>query len=452
MNLINDTRSRWRRLVHNRTIAKVTTEEELSKYPRNEGYEQGGANTWSSAEVLPTKASDIFWRLKSLRTWAAASLLITLFSCNHRNSSAPSTRVTLWRKDKLPYGTYVAYESLPYLFPNAEISVNRKDIASLSQKDGKKALIFIGHYAEPDASDVNALLNFVGDGNHVFISAFYFSDTLLRALNVRLGRSGLESMRDSLRLSVYQPVTNHSLSYVYPGAALDGWVDSLDDKYATVLGRDEKGRPDLIKFRYKGGGTFFLHFAPLAFSNYFLLHKNNKTYYDNVLSYIPENVNEVIWDESFRYNRRKGFSTLSYIMSQPPFAWALCLLLLLLLLLYLFESKRRQRIVPLIVPLRNTSLDFVTTIGRLYYQRRDNQNLAAKMVTHFQDYIRTKYNLPVHLSDPAFVQRLSYRTGISKDFLQALARDILYVQQDENVTDGALLVLNQKLDEFYKQA
>ena len=58
MNLINDIRSRWRRLVHNRTIAKVTTEEELSKYPRNEGYEQGGANTWSSAEVLPTKASN----------------------------------------------------------------------------------------------------------------------------------------------------------------------------------------------------------------------------------------------------------------------------------------------------------------------------------------------------------------------------------------------------------
>ncbi|HVV07490.1 MAG TPA: DUF4350 domain-containing protein [Puia sp.] len=394
----------------------------------------------------------IFRRLRSLRGWTAASLLVTLLSCNGGSSNTPSQRVTLWRKDKLPYGTYIAYESLTYLFPNAEISVNRKDITSLSQKEGKKALIFIGHYAEPDPSDVNALLNFVGDGNHVFISAFHFSDTLLRALNVRPGRSGMESLRDSLRLSVYQPVTNDSLSYVYPGFSLDGWVDSLDDKYATVLGRDEKGRPDLIKFRYKGGGTLFLHFAPLAFSNYFLLHKQNKAYYDNVLSYIPGSVNEVIWDESFRYNRRKSFSTLSYIMSQPPFAWALGLLLLLLLLLYLFESKRRQRIVPLIAPLRNTSLDFVTTIGRLYYQRRDNQNLAVKMVTHFQDHIRTKYNMPVHLSDPAFVERLSYRTGIDKDFLQTLVKDILYLQQGAGVTDGALLHLNQKLDEFYKQA
>jgi len=402
---------------------------------------------------------DIFRGLGSLRGWAAAFILITSMSCNDQNSNAPSQRVTLWRKDKLPYGTYIAYESLPYLFPNAEISVNRKDIASLSQKDGKKALIFIGYYADADPSDLNALLNFVGEGNHAFISAFYFGDTLLRALNVRLGKDTLAfSDKDSLRLSVYQPVTNDSFSYAYPGFAFDGWIDSLDSKYATVLGRDEKGRPDLLKFSYKGGGTLFLHFAPMAFTNYFLLHKNNKAYYDNVLSYIPESVNEVIWDESFRYNRRKDFSKLNYILNsknpagQSSLSWALWLLLFLFLLIYFFESKRRQRIVPIIAPLRNTSLDFVTTIGRLYYQRRDNQNLAAKMATHFQDYIRTKYNIPVHLSDPAFVERLSYRTGINKDFLQTLAKDILYVQQDEGVTDGVLLQLNQKLDEFYKQA
>lgn len=392
------------------------------------------------------------------RCWAVASILVTLMSCNEQNNT-PSQRVTLWRKDKLPYGTYVAYESLPYLFPNAEISVNRKDIASLSQKEGKKALIFIGHYADADPSEVNALLNFVGEGNHVFISALYFTDTLLRALNVRWsGRLFSVSEKDSLRLSVYQPVTNDSLSYAYPGFALDAWVDSLDSKYATVLGRDEKGRPDLIKFRYKGGGTLFLHFAPMAFTNYFLLHKNNKSYYDNVLSYIPDNVNEVIWDESFRYNRRKSFSTLNYILNsknpagQSSLPWALWLLLLLFILIYFFESKRRQRIVPVIAPVRNTSLDFVTTIGRLYYQRRDNQNLASKMITHFQDYIRTKYNIPVHLSDPEFVGRLSYRTSIDKDFLQALVNDLLHAQQGGSISDAALLIINQKLDEFYKQA
>jgi ABC-type multidrug transport system ATPase subunit len=51
--------NRWKQFVRrtDRTEpAKVPTEEELSKYPRNEGYERGRANTWSSSEVLPTKA------------------------------------------------------------------------------------------------------------------------------------------------------------------------------------------------------------------------------------------------------------------------------------------------------------------------------------------------------------------------------------------------------------
>lgn len=319
-------------------------------------------------------------------------------------------------------------------------------------------MIFIGHEANPEPSELNALLNFVGEGNHAFISALYFGDTLLRTLNVTLNRDVRQFFRDSLRLSVYRPVTNDSMSYVYPGIALDRWADTLDTKYATVLGRDEKGHPDLIKFSYKGGGTLFLHLAPLAFSNYFLLHKDNKTYYDNVISYIPEDVNEVIWDESLRYSHHNNFSALNYILKsknpagQLSLAWGFWLLLLLFLLIYFFESKRRQRIVPLITGLRNTSLDFVETVGRLYYQRRDNQNLAVKMATHFQDHIRTRYNIPVHLSDPEFVDRLSYKTGISKDSLRMLTADLVGVQQSGSVSDRELLELNKKLDEFYKQA
>ncbi|HVW60314.1 MAG TPA: hypothetical protein VHC48_09775, partial [Puia sp.] len=119
---------------------------------------------------------------------------------------------------------------------------------------------------------------------------------------------------------------------------------------------------------------------------------------------------------------------------------------------YLFESKRRQRIVPVIEGLRNNSLDFVTTIGRLYYQRRDNRNLVTKMAMHFQDHIRTRYNLAVHLSDEGLVDRLSWRTGISKEFLHALTDDLLRLQESPAVSDEELLTMNKKLEEFYKQA
>jgi len=373
-----------------------------------------------------------------------------------RRTRPPDTQITFWRKDKRPYGAYIAYQDLSHIFRNADIKVSGESFSSIAQQGGsKKALIFIGHFADMDESEINAMMRFIGDGNHVFISALHFGDSLLHAVNLKVNGSEVYGTRDkdSLGVSVLQPGTGDSLSYAYPGFMWDTYVSSLDSQYATVLGRDRLGRPNMIRFRYKGGGSLILHFAPLAFSNYFLLHRNNIVYYDNALSYIPEDVTEVLWDESFRYGtERRSFSALSFISKIPSLWSALILLLLLLLIVYLFESKRRQRIVPVIEGLRNNSLDFVQTIGRLYYQRRDNQNLVGKMATHFLDHIRTKYNLSIHLSDETFVDRLSWKTGVPKEFLNVLKGDLLRMQQSRSVADEELLALNKKLEEFYKQA
>jgi hypothetical protein len=108
--------------------------------------------------------------------------------------------------------------------------------------------------------------------------------------------------------------------------------------------------------------------------------------------------------------------------------------------------------IPRISALRNNSLDFVKTIGRLYYQRRDNRNLALKMTAHFQDHVRIRYNLPATVLDAAFVERLSYKTGYPKEALQELVTDMQYSQDSYSLTDLELLALNRKMEEFYKHA
>ncbi|HEX9512805.1 MAG TPA: DUF4350 domain-containing protein [Puia sp.] len=390
--------------------------------------------------------------------------LLPILSCNPGGSKKLNRRVTLWRKDKIPYGTFIAYENLPYLFPDAEVSINQVSPSELKSPangnnssdaeggDRKKAYVIITPRMLPDPSEINAIMSFVGEGNHVFISSFQFGDSLLHTLNVRPAPALYNFQEsDSLRLSIYNPVSYDSLSFAYPGASYDNWVSSLDSQYATILGRDAKGRPDLVKFSYKGGGTLFLHFAPMAFTNFFLLHKQNKAYYDNALSYLPVSVKEVIWDEYFRYDRaNNNFSAFRYILSNPPLRWAFWLLLLLFLLIYLFESKRKQRMVPVVEGLRNNSLDFVKTIGRLYYQRRDNHDLALKMSAHFLDHVRTRYNLPVTTPDQGFIERLSYKTGYPKESLQDLVTDIQRLQLEPSLTDEELLAFHRKIDTFYK--
>jgi hypothetical protein len=202
----------------------------------------------------------------------------------------------------------------------------------------------------------------------------------------------------------------------------------------------------------------YVHLAPSAFTNYFLLHKNNKTYYDKALSYLPKDLEVVKWDDYFRYhsggdekgNSGGGFNSLDWILKQPYLSTALWLLAGLFMLIFLFESKRKQRPIPVVAPVSNSSLDFVKTIGRLYFQRKDNKNLAYKMTAHFLDHVRGKYNIRTSFSDPEFEKRLAWKTGNDPESVRELLYFIKYVQDQPNVGDITLMELNHKLDHFYK--
>jgi hypothetical protein len=379
-------------------------------------------------------------------------LLLSLASCQLHRTRQIDRRITLKRRDRLPYGTKVAYDGLSYLFPNSTISSNNKPLSGLSSSEGKKAYLVIVGAMDPTPADINSLLDFVGEGNHVFISARRYGDSLLHTLGVKASYGYLsKGPMDGLWLSVVQQVTGDSLSFSYPGDSFDGWVDDFDPQYTTVLGRDHLGRPNFIRFTYKGGGTLFLHFAPLAFSNFFLLHKKNIAYYQDALSYLPATVEQVVWDDYFTVPHR-NWSALDYILGNGSLSFSFWLLLLLFLLIYLFESKRRQRAIPVIQPLQNTSLDFVRTIGRLYFQRRDNLNLAGKMVMHFQDLVRTRYNVLAAALDEELVSRLAHRTGYEREALSRLIGYMRVLPSKAYVPDEELMDFHRQLEAFYKIA
>ena len=362
-------------------------------------------------------------------------------------------RITLSRHDDNPYGARVAYESLSYLFPDATITVNSNNspVSLANSSVTNRTYIAIGASLDADATDITALMNFIQQGNQAFISANRVSEKLLKELSIRVSsQEPLSTEPDSLTVGVYSPVNAGYQKFSYPGDSYDNWITRLDTQYTSILGRDGHGRPNFVRLSYKGGGAIYLQFAPLAFSNFFLLHKQNIAYYEHALSYLPANAREVIWDEYYRYDHSRSFSAFQYILNNPALRWAFWLLLLLFAMIYLFDSKRRQREIPVISALSNTSLDFVRTIGRLYFQRRDNHNLAMKMVAHFQDQVRTRFHLPVTALDEAFVDRLAYRTGYPKQSLTPLVGYMQELPSKAYISDDELLDFHQQLEAFYK--
>src|SRR5690606_25348313 len=182
----------------------------------------------------------------------------------------------------------------------------------------------------------------------------------------------------------------------------------IDTLKTTALGYYDSENPKLEELNYikvnYGKGTFLLHNLPEAFSNYYLL-KGNENYAASVLSYID--ADKVYWDEHLKSGRKIVTSPMRFVLDQASLIWAYYVLIAGLFIFVIFKGKREQRIVEIIKPLENTSVEFTKTIGDLYFQHKDYSNIIAKKITYFLETIRTKYYLNTNEIDAAFLKKMA---------------------------------------------
>jgi cation transport regulator ChaC len=118
-----------------------------------------------------------------------------------------------------------------------------------------------------------------------------------------------------------------------------------------------------------------------------------------------------------------------------------------LLLFILFEAKRRQRIIPVIKPLANTTLEFVRTISNMYWQARDHKAIAEKKIVFFIDQVRQRYYLP-HEINTVFIELLAKKSGQSLDETQKLFALIAMIQNSNSLAERTLWELNKELEKY----
>src|SRR5579871_5141807 len=83
--------------------------------------------------------------------------------------------------------------------------------------------------------------------------------------------------------------------------------------------------------------------------------------------------------------------------------WAYRIALITVIIFVFFEIKRRQRIIPVIEPLRNSTLDFVRTVGGVYFHQHNNKNIAEKKIQYFFEFIRSHFYLSTVYLDDEFI-------------------------------------------------
>lgn len=375
-------------------------------------------------------------------------------------------RVTLAYKDKRPYGAFVAYQELPRLFPGALITRSKRTegfLHDLDDSDRNQLMVVLSPQFYPNNDEWNSLIRWVQQGNYLVVSANRFSQDARDQLHIQLSslrdemtfENSFPESDDSLRIGLSHPPYGDTETYFYPGKKYDRSAVSLDSSFTDVLGTNDMHYANLIRIR-AGKGVVLVQMAPLAFSNYFLLYARNIRYYERVCALLPPTIGKVIWNEYYLYkleqDKPQFLGPLTKLLQNPALGAAFYMLLLLLCVYVLLEWKRRQRAIPEMAPKANESLDFVKTIGRLYYQKGDHKNLAVKMAQHFIEYIRTHYQSGLDLMQDASLNHLYHRSGVDFETIRQIATYIQYVQDAPQITEDQLEEFYQLLQTFYKTA
>ena len=369
-------------------------------------------------------------------------------------------KLSLDKNSKEPYGCYIAYQNLTDIFTNAVIKSNDNFFTRIkkinqSNSRNKSLVISVTNQFNLSESDLDELMRYIMNGNSALILSNKFSDTLLNYFSLQT-----KLIDTSSSLKYFMPLSEVTMpidisfkdsikSFNYKGIATNQYFDTLinEDFDNTIewIGRiDKTKRNNLLEYINKG--KIIIGHTPTALCNYFLLQQNNKQYYEYLLSHFSKNISEVYWIS--KLIQMPSLQERSNILNFPPFFKAFLVIVALLLLYTLFEAKRRQRIVENLPPVENASLEFVETVGQLYYNKGDHKNLAEKMILFYLENIRTKHNVTTRELNDALAKVLSHKLNHSEVETKSFISYLNYIRTQPTLVETDIQFLFQQLKKF----
>lgn len=383
-----------------------------------------------------------------------------------------------WSKE--PYGLYIAKNLLSDYFPLHDF-IPLEDSLHQNLIDTSKTTpanyVFIGGGMYLDSLDVEELTTFVYEGNNAFISSRTLPIDLALYLNFyecddyAYWEDYYEYFDSTAQLNFLHSDLQLDTGYTYQYFNRNKirpyrWQYFGDEFFCTsndtliALGTVGDSSINFVRTEY-GEGYFYLHTTPLAFTNISLLDKGGLEYLQKVFTHLP--AGNVYWDEGSRVSEQvaKGNNDttnrglpdehpLQYVLSQPALAWAWYLTLGLGLLYLIFRAKRRQRVIPVLPPNHNTSLEFIQTIGRLNFMQNNHRRLALQQMKLFLNFIRERYHFSMKPSADNFVEKLAIKSDIPAEKIEKL----LFINKNINASpytsEKSLVEFHRLLEDFYQ--
>lgn len=332
---------------------------------------------------------------------------------------------------------------------------------SLNQKDTNSNLLKIDYSLDLDSTEVEEILTYVKKGNKAFFIAknppklllarlYYPKERMAALYKVRNLPNYWEWENESIDFDSLQEasqVIEHDLNRFFSTASFQT-IDTIPTRINTTetnlhykisdeaayefdynyfifsdsldFKRQALGTINAYENFFKvrvGEGAIYFHSTPLAFTNYHLYREETFNYCSAFVNeFNSGDVNIDVFNhyyrqdfnDSYRNSRNPDLpsSPLAFILSIAALKWAWYLILVGLLVFVIFRSKRNQRIIPVIAPIKNNSLEFSKTVGRLFYKERNHKRMAQEICQYFFNFLRKRYHINIKQFDDLAKSRL----------------------------------------------
>ncbi len=357
--------------------------------------------------------------------------------------------ITDWRKNfdpnsKTPFGLYIFDQETRNIFKNKLSSEIQSPYEYYNHHKGKKPHNIVVVQKFLDDESWTKVIGEVSNGSDLMLITEDIYGVLIDTLKIT-SPTTINFEESNVLYFTDQKFQKDSL-VIDKLPSRKGY--SIIGKEGEILGftkADKKNKDaNFVKYRF-GKGNIYIHTEPLFITNYYLLHQGGKVYAENTFSYLQDR--ETIW---FKDNSEfVSSSIMRFVLSKPALKYAWWLLFGGLLLFVIFNAKRKQRVVPVIEPLQNKSVEFVKSIGNLYLQEGDFHDMMAKKAQYFLHRVRLDLLIETQDLDEVFTRRLHLKTGASFDEIKE-AVDLITRGMDPyaNVMREDLTRMNVLLDKI----
>lgn len=383
------------------------------------------------------------------------------------NSEKTSKEHFLWyetldKRNTQPYDLDLWYKTLKESWSLKEIDSPTEE--QLNELQANSTLFTTDDEIVSDSISTKLVLDYVRRGGTFFFANNSPPYEIMQQLGVPDSLDFYEyHSEDTLTLTFRDSIAPRKGAYDFNyqfEAELDkhSWLSISADAYDKTLKQIGFKRyaflPDssvCIAYIPLGKGKIIFHLNPILLSNYYYIQPQGYAHLVNTLALF--NTKTIYWvSEPIQHDLPQAFdkSPLRKIYDHPSLSWAWRLALVALLIYLLSQLRRKQKVIPILVPNENTTIEFVRATTQLYFNSNGHHPIARELYGIFMNGIRSRYGIDTNLEKAQLAEAIAKRSGIAITTIDKLLTKFNLAMRENLVTDLELIELQNLIQYFHQ--